>query len=64
MIKSQEAKPNSDTIEEKLVTFRKSKPIIAVTRGSKQIDIGTTNHIKFPSNPPPGVFFHKLIDSS
>lgn len=56
MIKSQEAKPNSDTMKEKLVTLRKSKPVIAVTRGSKQIDIGTTNHIKFPSSPLPGVF--------
>ena len=56
MIKSQEAKPNSDTIEEKLVTLKKSKLVTAVTRGSRQINIGTTNHIKFSSSPLPGVF--------
>lgn len=55
MIKSQEAKPNSDTIEEKLVTLRKSKLVAAVTRGSRQIDIRTTSHIKFSSSPLPGV---------
>lgn len=38
MTKLQEAKPTSDKIKEKWVTFRKSKPVIIAMNGSGQID--------------------------
>ena len=56
MIKSQEAKATSDKIKEKLVTSRKSKPVITVTKGLGQIDCRRTNHTKFLLNPLPSIF--------
>lgn len=56
MTKSQGEKPTSDKIKEKLVTPRKSKPVVTVPGGSGQTDEGTANHTEFPLNPLSSVF--------